>query len=279
MMQAQWTRRSNIGFNYWLTATRQGADFFPAMGFATRQNFTELGWYLSYDWLMGERTAFRKLSPLQFFGFVAIRNADQSVQSALYEYDTDFQWKSGASLGFDLQLHFEDLREAIDFPNESTVPQGSYTFFRAEGGYDMSQGRLLRAEVDWGLGSFYDGWRADFQLQPTWNVSRHLELNWEYEVNVVRFPDRDQGFNAHIMRWRTQAALNTQFSVNAFVQFNSADDEFSTNVRLRYNFAEGNDFWLVYNEELNTDRGRGVPRLLLTNGRTLLVKYTYTLGL
>lgn len=249
------------------------------MGFATRLNFTELGWYLSYDWLMGERTAFRKLSPLQFFGFVVLRNGDETVQSALYEYNLDLQWKSGASLGFDLQLHFEDLREPISFPGENEVPQGSYTFFRVEGGYDMSQGRLFRTELDWGVGTFYDGWQADFELAPIWNVSRHLELAGEYELNVVRFPDRDQGFNAHILRWRIQAALNRNFSINAFVQFNSSDDEFSTNFRLRYNFSEGNDFWLVYNENLNTDRGREVPRPLLTNDRTLLVKYIYTLSL
>ncbi len=48
------------------------------------------------------------------------------------------------------------------------------------------------------------------------------------------------------------------------------------NVRLRYNFSEGNDLYLVYNEALNTDRHRETPFLPLTDTRTILVKYTYT---
>ena len=279
MFQAQLTRRRNVGFNYWLTATRQGADFSPGLGFATRQNFTELGWYFSYDWLMGERTAFRRLSPTQFFGFVALRNADRAVESALFEYDTDFEWKSGADIGIDFEIHYEDLQETISFPDNSEVLAGNYTFFRTEGGYEMSGGRLFRTEFDWGLGKFYDGWRLDLGFQPTWNASRHLELSGEYQFNKVRFPDRDQGFNVHIVRLRTQAALNIRFSLNAFIQFDSVDDEVSTNIRLRYNFREGNDLWFVYDENLNTDRHREMPKLSLTNDRTILVKYKYTFSL
>ena len=130
-----------------------------------------------------------------------------------------------------------------------------------------------------GLAQFYDGWRIDFGFGPTWNASRHIELNGEYELNIVRFPDRNQGFNAHVIRLRTQAALNTQVSLNAFLQYNSADDEVSANIRFRYNFREGNDLWFVYNENLNTDRNRETPSLLLTNDRTILVKYTYTFKL
>ena len=279
MFQAQLNRRSSVGFNYWLTATRQGRDFFPGLGFATRQNFTELGWYLSYDWLMDERTVFRRLSPMQFFGFVVLRNRDQTIESALYEYDIDFQWKSGANISFDFEIHHEDLRDSLSFPSNSTVPLGSYTFFRHEGGFDMPSGSLFRTEFDWGLAQFYDGWRIDFGFGPTWNASRHIELNGEYELNIVRFPDRDQGFNAHVIRLRTQAALNTQVSLNAFLQYNSADDEVSANIRFRYNFREGNDLWFVYNENLNMDRNRETPSLLLTNDRTILVKYTYTFKL
>ena len=143
----------------------------------------------------------------------------------------------------------------------------------------MSSGSLFRAGFDWRLAQFYDEWRIDFAFGPTWNASQHIELNGEYELNIVRFPDRDQGFNAHVIRLRTQAALNTKVSLNAFLQYNSADDEVSGNVRFRYNFREGNDLWFVYNESLNTDRNRETPKLLLTSERTILVKYTYTFKL
>jgi hypothetical protein len=50
----------------------------------------------------------------------------------------------------------------------------------------------------------------------------------------------------------------------------------AANVRVRYNFREGQDLWLVYNEGWNTDRFDQDPPLPRTDNRTLLLKYTHT---
>ena len=70
-------------------------------------------------------------------------------------------------------------------------------------------------------------------------------------------------------------------SGNAFVQYNSTTDQLDFNIRLRYAFAEGTDLWLVYNEGLDTERARDLigVRPPLSLGRTMIVKYTHTLGL
>jgi hypothetical protein len=49
-----------------------------------------------------------------------------------------------------------------------------------------------------------------------------------------------------------------------------------TNVRLRYSPREGNDFYIVYDEGLNTLIHSETPTLPVSSGRTLLLKYTYT---
>jgi hypothetical protein len=125
-------------------------------------------------------------------------------------------------------------------------------------------------------GTFYDGWQATAELSPIWYVSPHLELWGLYQFTRIRFPARDQLFDAHLSRLRIGTALNTKVSTNAFVQFNSTTHTVSANVRFRYNFREGNDFWIVYNEGMNTDRYRLTPTLPFTDARTVLVKYTYT---
>jgi len=50
----------------------------------------------------------------------------------------------------------------------------------------------------------------------------------------------------------------------------------SANIRFRYNPREGNDFYLVYDEGLNTNLKRETPFLPFTSGRTILLKYSYT---
>ena len=50
------------------------------------------------------------------------------------------------------------------------------------------------------------------------------------------------------------------------------------NLRLRYNFGEGSDLWLVYDEGFNTDREPevGMPRLPWSDIRVVRLKLTHT---
>jgi hypothetical protein len=178
----------------------------------------------------------------------------------------------------DATLQYEDLDEIVELPEEATIPIGSYTFLTAEAGYRMPIGRLFRTALDVEAGSFYDGWSVEAGLSPTWNASPHVELGGEYELAVVRFPDRNEAFEAHTVRLRTQIGFNTRVSINSFVQFSSAADLFSANVRFRYNVREGNDLWIVYNEGLNTGRLAQSPVPPRLDNRAVLVKYTYTIG-
>jgi hypothetical protein len=154
-----------------------------------------------------------------------------------------------------------------------------YTFFRVGAGYHVSHTRLFQLRPHIEVGSFYDGWQASAGIAPIWYVSPHLELAGTYVFNRIRFPDRDEGFDAHLARIRIGTALNTKLSTNAFIQFNSTNNTVSANVRFRYNLREGNDFWVVYNEGVNTDRDRLTPPLPFTDARTVLIKYTHTFHL
>ena len=173
-------------------------------------------------------------------------------------------------------MQYEDLLVPLDFPENTVVPPGSYTFYQAEVRYGAPDGALLRTDMSAEGGMFFDGWRVSVEANPTWNLSKHLELEGSYQPNLVRFPDREQRFVAHVARLRAQVALNTAVSTNAFLQYNSAADLVLANVRFRYNFREGNDLWIVYNEGMNVDRHRTRLVLPWTDARSLLVKYTYT---
>lgn len=276
VLNVQFFNRTQEGHFYWAALTRSGATHQPDLGFITRRDYTQIGWYTSYDWILGEGTPIRSVHPFQLTGFVAFRNADRTVESALVEYDTDLNWKSGAGIWLDIEWYYEDLRSPLRFTSTTEVPIGDYRYFGFEGGLDSAPGRLFRIEVDGGFSSFYDGWRSKGEIGYVWNASKHLELSSEYEFNAIRFPDRDQGFDAHLARLRMQGALNTHVSLNAFLQYNSVSRRVTTNLRFRYNFREGNDLWIVYNEDLNTERDRLFPTLPRSQERTLLLKYTYT---
>jgi hypothetical protein len=274
--QAHWERRSQEGLNYWGSVSRSGPNYQPEMGFVTRRDFTQYGGRIGYDWIIGNGSRFRKVSPLQFLGFAALRNEDNSVESALLEHDFNLTWKSGANIWTNLMTRYEDLPYTIPFPDGTMIPAGSYTYHTILGGLEMSPTRLFRTNFYLGYGSFFDGWKAEFGVYPTWYASRYFSLSTDYNINIVRFPDRNQGFDAHIVRLHLDGALNNNLSMNGFLQYNSVYDILTPNARFRYNFCEGNDLWIVFNQTINTERSLGDPTLPLTNDRTFLMKYTYT---
>ena len=128
-------------------------------------------------------------------------------------------------------------------------------------------------------GQYYDGSRFSIGLQPTWNISRHLELGGTYNYDFVQFSKRDQKMVNHIIGIKSLYMLNTRLSVNAFLQYNTSGKEIITNVRFRYNPKEGNDFFIVINEGRNTYLTRQVPELPVYNSRAVMLKYTYTFNL
>jgi hypothetical protein len=128
-------------------------------------------------------------------------------------------------------------------------------------------------------GHFYDGTRVSASFSPSWSVSRHLSLGGSYQINRIEFAERDQTFTSHLARLRTDFTFTTRTSASAFVQYNSTGDVVAANFRFRYNPSEGTDLYIVWNESINSDRFAFDPVQPLSQARTILVKYSYTLTL
>ena len=206
-----------------------------------------------------------------------LRNTDGSVESFWTHPFYWFELKDGAIFLISTDHYYEDVDTAFSLSDDTEVPVGSYWFHNVWLAASAPEGWQFRPDVTLISGGFYDGWRTTVSPGLAWNVSKHLELGVNYELNIIRFPDRNQRFNAHLPQLRVQAALNTHFSVASFVQYNSLEDLVSINTRLRYHFKEGNDLWLVYNEGMYADRTHVQgPRLPVTESRTLLLKYSHT---
>jgi Domain of unknown function (DUF5916) len=277
-------RRSLKGLINHFSYSRSGETYNPEMGFQDRDDFTRFSFRLGYGWLPGEGSRLLNHS-LLFDSFVFLGNKDQEVESAEISAQYQLTTKSGFFGKLSLKGVHEGVDEAFSFDEEDDddikeenhdVPVGHYTFYGMDAFWvtPMIGNFLLEGNIY--VGSFYDGWRLSFSLSPLWKISSAFELSGTYQINLIRFPDRDKQFNAHILRLRTLTMFNTKLSFSAFIQYNSSVDTISGNLRVRYNPREGNDLYLVYNEGMNTNRYRQIPVLPKTDNRTLMLKYTYT---
>jgi len=103
-----------------------------------------------------------------------------------------------------------------------------------------------------------------------------VNLNLFYQYSRIGFDDRGQSFQAHVARFRTEFTFNTRLTLSSFIQYNSAGDLGVLNARFRYNPRDGNNFYIVFNESVNTDRDRLTPRLPFSDQRAVLLKFDYT---
>jgi hypothetical protein len=273
---ARWERRNENGFSYFADFIRSGTVYDPGVGFINRSDFTFLDNQLQYQWFTGAESPFRSIA-IGNLAQTYLRNSDKTTESGSIEPALEFEFKSGTNLTFSLLNSYESALDTFDILGGVPIPSGDYWFHEAVMNFRMSGGSALRGEGGASTGSFYDGWRTSFRAGPTWIPSPHFEIGANYQLNLIRFSDRNESLNAHLIGGRINTSFNKHLSIDTFVQYNSAEDDASINARLRYHFREGNDLWVVYTEGLNTNRDLlDVPRLPLSRNRVFMLKYTYT---
>jgi hypothetical protein len=271
----QLDRRSNTGFGYEGSLAWSGVNYDPALGFITRSDYIRIGDRIFYGWYSPQESILQN-HKFGFGAFAFLSNRDGSVESAELGPEWSFNMKSGSAGGGGIKMFYEDIPDTFNLSDNVYIPTGNYRFYGAGTFYQTPFARKLRTGLELIGGMFYDGWIISFNTSPAWIISRHLELSGENQFNFINFPERNQKLIANVFRLRIKATLDVHFSTSAFIQYNTESEGINLNIRFRYNFAEGNDFYLVYNEGINTERDKFQPELPFTDSRTILMKFTYT---
>jgi hypothetical protein len=279
-----WTRRRLGGLSYQHGFTYSGAGYVPGVGFESRANFTRGQSDWNYQWFPGEASSFRRV----WIGTKAnlwARNGitgdslviERAVETAQINPFIQVETKPGTTFKLSSNSQYEDVLAEFELSPEASIPAGSYWFTEGVAEFRAPRGWAVRPNLTLTAGKFFDGRRLAVGTDLGWSVDEHLELRGGWEWNRIRFEERGQAFDSNLVRVTARGAFNTEFSVDAFVQYNSLNDLLSTNTRFRYNFREGQDLWLVWNEGLNLEREiLGVPTLPFENQRALTLKYTHT---
>ncbi|MEA1896838.1 MAG: DUF5916 domain-containing protein [Bacteroidota bacterium] len=277
-IRLSWQRRNDKGFGYTLGISHSGADFNPGIGFEFLDNYKGSWNRLQWGWLPGMESKLQ--SHKVYLGFRGnMWNESGIVESATIEPGWTFQTKKFLQGDFKITYKYENVEEDFDLSDEVSIPTGQYKYLSTNISLTspMTRPFFVNSIID--VGQFYDGSRFSMLLIPTWKVSSSLNFSIDYQYNNIKFTDRSQQFIAHIGRFKMLFMLSTAFTASAFIQYNSAINAVSSNIRLRYNPREGNDLYIVFNEGRNTQLEREVPKLPTISNRNILVKYTYTFGL
>lgn len=274
-MHLSWERRTLTGLGYDAAFTRSGPFYSPGTGFELRNNYSLFHGQFSYGTVAPSQSPLLR-GTYYLKGNVFLSNDSGKIESVRIEPSVYYIFKSELGIKLKAIMRYENLTENFFLSPNVHVPADDYSFYLLQATYDMIDSQLLDIDMQVKGGTFFDGNLLSVLIKPVWSISAGLKLNGAYQINRIRFPIRNQHLNTHLGRLRIRVMPSTQLSISSFVQYSSAADLVAVNARLHYTPREGNDFYLVFNQGLNTNRYQLTPALPVSNSLAIIVKYNYT---
>ena len=159
----------------------------------------------------------------------------------------------------------DHLQEVFRLAGGPAIAPGTYDFYNVNGGYGFGSQRKLSGSVSAGVGTFYGGDQKTLnltsgrvQLSPQFSLEPSLALNW------FSFPSVD--YTTRVVRTRVNYTFTPRMFVSGLVQYNSAANSLSSNVRWRWEYSPGSEIFVVYTDDNTADLPQGRTVRLLNRG-------------
>jgi hypothetical protein len=163
---------------------------------------------------------------------------------------------------------FERLVRPFAITPGIRIPIGSYDFSTVQLSYTGGQQRKYSGAIVYEAGPFYTGSRQSIALNTArLEVTPRLSVEPSFSINAVDLAEGS--FTATVARARTTFTVTPRMYVSAIVQFNSTNTSIGSNVRFRWEYQPGSEFFAVYTDDYNTD---ALPSASVMRNRALVIK-------
>ncbi len=256
------------GDRYGLQAERLvvGDEFDPGIGFLHRldfqRNYAEARFSPrphSISWL-------RKVGWTGSVDYTTDNEGELETRIFGFRYDMEFE--NGDQFNLNATRNREVLGESFSLSDDLGVEPGSYDFDYVRFSYQAGPQRPVSGGFAYQQGGFFSGtrreaaWRGRVEVMPRLTFEPLVSLNW------ISLPEGD--YDTNLLASRINYTLSPRSFLAAFLQYNTAANSLSTNVRFRWEYEPGSDLYIVYNSLRDTL----VPDYPELNAQSFIVKFT-----
>ena len=235
-----------------------GPDAETGMGFVTRTDIRRSDAFGTWTFRPG-RLGLREIET--FVGGAWITRTTGEEQDGEAFAGGGVRFESGDSVSAFVTRGFTQLDEAFDLADRVGVPVGRYDLRRLTVFASSSPSRPVGFSV---MGSLADEWDGTVNsLETAIKVAggSHLEAGPTWTLSHANLPGG--AFTAHVLGLRLGWAFSTRLSARAYVQYNSLEDKWITNVRFNFIHRPGSDIYVVFNDDQGEE---GAPGRLVSRG-------------
>jgi hypothetical protein len=227
-------------------ASRIGEDYNAALGFNPRVGIHEYFGFWRYRW-RPDADWIRKIDS-SINGFV-VTDLDSKLESMDLEWEMlELETERGDTLTLEYARRAEV--PANDFGTvggELTIEGGNYEW--NEIGATDAEDYNLNAEVGWS--GYYGGSRTEMTLGAEWNISPQLLVGAEFQWNDIEV--QNQRAITRQLSLIADIYFTPDIAFTNFIQYDSISSTVGINSRLRWIFQPGNDLYLVFNHNVESE--------------------------
>ena len=165
-------------------------------------------------------------------------------------FSTEFE--SSDQVGISMVDSYEFLPAPFEPAPGVVFSPGGYGFVDVEGTHLLGAQHCFSGMFTVRVGEYFDGnirsigfSRARLGLTPQLSIEPTVSVNWS---------DTPQGkFRSDLLVSRVTYTFTPRMFFSGLVQYNSASNSISNNLRLRWEFRPGSELFVVYTEDRETD--------------------------
>ena len=245
-------------------------NFVPEVGFLRRANFRRTyvqGRFSPRPRSLDAVRQFRVEGSIDYI-LLADSNLLETRQNQL-RFQTDFE--NSDQLGVTLNDNYELLLEPFTPGPGVTIPVGGHNFNDVEVSYALGEQRRINGEVSLQRGGYFTGNITTLGFrQGRIGVTQRMSIEPSISVNWI---DTPQGsFRTDLAVTRVNYAFSPRMFLSGLVQYNSAGDTISTNLRLRWEYNPGSELFVVYTEDRDSTPLRP-DRITELRNRGFVIKF------
>ena len=249
-----------------LEFTKVGGAFNPEIGFLRRTNFEKTQAYLRFSPRPKNIRSVRKFTAEATIDYFVNGNGAVETRTQTGRLNTEFE--SSDQLAVEVSDNYEALFVPFNVGGGVTIPVGGYDFADATVSYTIGQQRRFTGTVALQAGQFYDGTITAVTLSSArYAILKQFSVEPSLSINRIDLPDGQ--FTTELFRTRTDYAFSSRMFLSALLQYGTADNTFSSNVRYRWEYIPGSEFFLVWTDEHDTR-----PNSIGLRNRAFVVKLT-----
>ena len=244
-----------------------GDNFNPEIGFLRRDDFRRT--FVQGDYSPRPRSiqAVRQFAWSGSLDYILSGENDIETRVAELRFNTELE--NSDRIGIDLRRNYELLVQPFQIASDVAIPVGGYGFQDVSVSYSLGAQRKVSGNVSFQRGEFFNGHITVVGFRRgRIEVSPQLSIVPSVSINRIDLPEGR--FTTTLVTNRVTYTLTPRMFFSGLVQYNSASDSLSTNLRLRWEYQPGSEIFVVYNDQRDTTL-RGAPVL---ENRAFVVKFT-----